>query len=150
MTTTSTGNNIIKLFCDPNVVVDAFSLRDYNYKPSQNLLRLIAAGQLKGYICAKQITDLYYIFRKYFKTQEEIKAKIKVITKLFEIIPLLKGDILHCLNTTMNDFEDAILDEVAKTNCIPYFVSNNIDDFTDSKSTVLTPEQFLTLFQLNK
>lgn len=140
----------VKVFLDTNVIVDAMTLRDSALKPSQKLLRFIAVGKVKGIICSKQITDIHCIFKKYYSTPQQINNSLKVITKLFEILPLFKGDILACLNTEMNDFEDAILDEVATVNVIPYFVTNNIDDFKNSKSMVLTPEQFLTLFQLNK
>lgn len=148
--TTSIENKPAKVFVDTNVIVDAFSLRDTNYKPSQQVLRYIAIGKIEAYICSKQITDLNYIFRKYHSNKEETRKSLKTITQLFEIKPLLKGDILACLNAEMKDFEDAVLDEVAKVNMIPYFITNNIDDFKNSKSMVLTPEQFLTLFQLNK
>lgn len=141
---------IIKVFIDTNVVIDAFTQRDLNYKPSQQLLRYIAIGKIKAFICSKQITDLNYIFRKYYSTKEEIRKTLKTLSELFEMLPLLKGDILACFNTNLSDFEDAVLDEVAKVNMIPYFVTNNTDDYKDSKSMVLTPDQFLTLFQLNK
>ena len=151
MTKTSIENDRpVKVFLDTNVIVDAMTLRDNTFKPSQELLRFIAVGKVKGIICSKQITDIHYIFKKYYSTPQQINNSLKVITKLFEILPLFKGDILACLNTEMNDFEDAILDEVATVNVIPYFVTNNIDDFKNSKSMVLTPEQFITLFQLDK
>ena len=150
MMTSIENKPIVKVFVDTNVVIDAFTQRDLNYKPSQQLLRYIAIGKLKAYICSKQITDLNYIFRKYYSTKEDIRKSLKILSELFEMLPLLKGDILACLNTNMKDFEDSVLDEVAKVNMIPYFVTNNIDDYKDSKTMVLTPDQFLTLFQLNK
>ncbi len=140
----------VKVFLDTNVIIDAFTLRDNSFKPSQEILRHIAVGNIKGIICSEQITGLHYIFKKYYSTPQQINNSLKTIVKLFDILPLFKGDILACLNTKMKDFEDAILDEVARVNVIPYFVTNNIDDFQNSKSMVLTPEQFITLFRLDK
>lgn len=148
MTKTLIENNNLKVFVDTNVIIDALTLRDYDYKPSKSLLYSIASGKVKGYICSKQITDLYYIFRKYYSKENEIRDCIKKIAGLFEMLPLLKGDVLACLTTEMSDFEDAILCEVAKVNMIPVIVTNNINHFGNSKTTVLTPEQFLQMFSL--
>ena len=148
MMTTSTENNNIKIFLDTNVIIDALTLRDYDYGPSKAVLYNVVKGKVTGYICSKQITDIYYIFRKYYKKESEIMTSIKKIVSFFEILPLFKGDILACLNTKMSDFEDAILHEVAKVNMIPIIVTNNINHFKECQTMVLTPQQFLDLFQL--
>ena len=145
---TSTENNRLRILIDTNVVIDALTLRDYDYGPSKAVLYNIVNGNVAGYICSKQITDIYYIFRKYFKNEKEIRDSVKKIVSFFEILPLLKGDILACLNTDMPDFEDAILCEVAKVNMIPIIVTNNVHHFKDCHSMVLTPQQFLELYSL--
>lgn len=148
MTTTSTENNKIKVFLDTNVVIDAITLRDYDYSPSKAVLYNIVKGNVTGYICSKQITDIYYIFRKYYSVEKDIRTSIKKIVSFFEILPLLKGDILACLNTEMPDFEDSILCEVAKVNMIPIVVTNNTNHFKNCQILVLTPQQFLDMFSL--
>ena len=148
MTMTSIENNNIKVFVDTNVIIDALTLRDYEYKPSKALLYNITEGKVKGYICSKQITDIYYIFRKYYANKNEINDCIRKIVSFFEILPLLRGDVLACLKTEMSDFEDAILCEVAKVNMIPILITNNISHFTNCKMMALTPEQFLKMFSL--
>ena len=149
MTMTSIENNHLKAFVDTNVIIDAFTQRDYSYGGSISFLRQIIKGSVTGYICDKQITDLYYVLKKYVNDESVRRKMITSITNTFEILPLLKSDVLACLNTDMNDLEDAILDEVAKVNVIPYFVTNNVKDFKNSKVPAITPEQFLTMFQLN-
>ena len=148
MMTTSTENNQIKVFLDTNVIIDAITLKDYNYKPSKALLYNIVKGNITGYICSKQITDIYYIFRKYYQNENDIRENVKKIMSFFEMLPLLKGDLLACLNTDMKDFEDAILCEVAKVNMIPILITNNIDHFKNSKTMALMPQQFLQMFSL--
>ena len=145
---TSIENKKIKVFLDTNVVIDALTLRDYDYGPSKEVLYNIVKGEVTGYICSKQITDIYYIFRKYFKSESEIRTAIQKISSFFEILPLFKGDILACLNTKMPDFEDAILYEVAKVNMIPIIITNNINHFKGCQTMILTPQQFLDTFSL--
>ena len=148
MTTTSTENKQIKIFLDTNVIVDALTLRDYDYRPSQKIIRHIVAKNISGYICSKQITDIYYIFRKYFKNERDIRDAVNTIVEFSEVLPFLKGDILACLKTEMPDFEDAILYEVAKVNMIPIIITNNINHFRGCQTMVLTPQQFLDMFSL--
>ena len=148
MTKTSIENNPVKVFLDTNVVIDAITLRDYNYLPSRQVWRHVLYGNLKGYICSKQVTDIYYIFKKYYKNEAEIRRNLSNIIESFEILPLLRGDILACLKTEMPDYEDAVINEVAKVNMIPYIITNNIQHFKKSDVTALTPQQFLDLYSL--
>ena len=140
----------MKVLFDTNVIVDALTERDVSYKPSRNLLRFVATGEVKGYITAKQITDFYYIVRKYFATEAQRRAIIRTIFELFEIIPTTKSDIAYCLNSNTQDLEDALLDEVCSVNCIDYLVTNNTKHFEKSKSIIFTPEQILKLIDVDK
>ena len=148
MMKTLTENKPAKIFLDTNVIIDALTMRDYDYHPSKQLLRCVVQGYFKGYICSKQITDINYIFRKYFPSKDLIKVNLAKITKIFEILPLLKGDILSCLNKKTPDFEDAVICEVAKVNMIPYIITNNVQHFENCGSVVLTPQQLLDIFSL--
>ena len=148
MTPISTENNQPQVFLDTNVIIDALTLRDDDYQPSRQLWRYVLLKQIKGYICSKQITDLYYIFKKYFKNEDIIRQNIADIMNSFEVLPFFKGDILACLKTDMADFEDAVLCEVAKVNMIPIVVTNNVSHFGNSKMMVLTPDQFLKIHSL--
>ena len=148
--TASIENKPIRVFIDTNVIIDALTLRDNNYQPSRQLWRHVLCGNIKGYISSKQITDIYYIFKKYYRTEQEIRANLSAIVDSFEILPFLKGDVLACLKTEMNDFEDAIICEIAKTNMIPIVVTNNLKHFTNAGLMVLDPEQTLNMFSLNQ
>ena len=144
---TSIENNQIKLFVDTNVIIDGLILRDYDYQPSRDLIRYIISGKYKGFICAKQVTDIYYIFRKYLQNKEKSLEYIRRITLFFEILPLMKGDILACINKKQKDFEDTVIAEVAKVNMIPVLVTNNVKDFEGWPLLIVSPEQFLNMYQ---
>ena len=150
MTKTSIENNHAKIFLDTNVILDAFTMRDNSYQPSKELLRYVVGGKIHGYICSKQITDIFYVYRKYCSNKKVAKEKIKDIASLFEILPLLKGDILACLHKDNIDFEDAILCEVAKVNRIKILVTNNPKHFKEWPLMILTPKECLDLLELNQ
>ena len=140
----------MKVFFDTNVILDALTERDNDYTPSKQLLRYVAAGIIEGYICAKQISDFYYIAKKYCSSKDQIMEYIDTLAQLFNIVPLLGSDIAYCLKSKMSDFEDAIIDEVACVNSVPYLVTNNIKDFEKAKSIVMHPKDLIKLLQANE
>ena len=141
---------MMRLLFDTNVILDAFFERDYDYKPSQQLMRYAAAGDIKAYLSAKQITDIYYSLRKYYSEESKRRDVIKIILKIFEILPTTKSDINYCLNSEMADLEDALLDEVCSVNCINGLVTNNIKDFNKAKSVIFSPNDVLSLIGASK
>ena len=145
---TSIESNRPKVFLDTNVIIDALTFRDYDYLPSRQIWRHVLYNEIDGFICSKQITDLHYIFKKYYKDEGIVRKYLEDISKSFEVLPFLKGDILACLKTEMPDFEDAVLCEVAKVNMVPIIVTNNIDHFNNCKMMALTPKHFLEMFSL--
>lgn len=138
------------VFFDSNVIIDGLTCRDQSYKPSRYLLVCAASGRIKGFISAKQITDIYYVLKHYFRIESERRRAIKMICDIFEILPTMKSDIQYCLNTKTKDLEDALIDEVCKVNCVDYLVTNNIKDFENAKSTIITPQQLVSLLEINK
>ncbi len=96
-------------------------------------------GKIQGYICSSQLTDIYYVLRKY--VDEATKRKIiRAVLSSFTVLPLLPSFTSYCVDSDMEDYEDAILDEVAKVNMINYLVTNDEKDFQKAKSTIITPK----------
>lgn len=135
----------MKVLFDTNVIIDAVTLRDYEYKDSQELIRYVLQGKIVGVIAAKQVTDIYYILRKYVDNVNKRKEIIRLMLDSFEVIPTLKSDLSYCLNSEISDYEDAVLDEIAKVNCIDYIVTNNVTDFSSSKTVIFEPKQLKLL-----
>ena len=50
----------------------------------------------------------------------------------------------------MDDYEDAIIDETAKVNMISYLVTNNIKDFNNSKSIIMTPKDLYNIASIEQ
>ena len=140
----------MKVFFDTNVILDALTERDNSYRPSQRLVRYVVSGSITGYISAKQLTDIYYCLKKYFSDEKQRRKLIRVILDTFEIIPTLKSDIRYCLNSDIKDLEDALIDEICHVNCIDYLVTNNVKDFQKGKSVLFTPEQLVTILEVEK
>ena len=140
----------MKVMFDSNVIIDALTERDNNYKSSRQLIRYVVAGSIKGYITAKQVTDIYYSVRKYYSNKEQIKGLIRIILNTFEILPTIKSDIAYSMNSQIEDLEDALIDEVCAVNCVQNLVTNNAKDFEKAKSTIWTPNQLLSIIEVGR
>lgn len=140
---------MIKVLFDTNVIIDAFTERTQNYLISQNLVVKAIDKEIEGFLISKQVTDIYYILRK-FKTEAERRHVLKVISKTFTILPTLASDVAYSINSKMADYEDALIDEIAKVNMLSYIITNNLKDFEKSKTMALSPENFYELLNINK
>ena len=137
----------MKVLFDTNVIVDAFIMRDYDYKDSRSLMLKAANEEIEGYISAKQITDIYYILRKYVSKEEDKRQIIKDLCEIFRVLPVLPADIGASLNINIPDFEDAIIEETAKVNMVQYIVTHNIKHFEKSKLVIITPHELIALIE---
>jgi len=134
----------MKVLFDTNVIIDAIAERYSDYDYSQKLINKVVDGEIDGYICSKQITDIYYILRKYFDEKRR-RLIIKSILETFKVIPLLPSYLSYCINSKIDDYEDSIIDEVASVNMIDFILTNNINDFSNSKAVIISPKELYTL-----
>lgn len=135
----------MKVLFDTNVIIDAFTMRDYDYKNSRDLLLKAANKEIDGYISAKQITDIYYILRKYISDDKVKKNIISDLCSIFTVLPVLSSDIKASIHTDIKDFEDAVIEETAKVNMVQYIVTHDIEHFEKSKLVICSPHDLLTL-----
>lgn len=134
---------MVKVFFDTNVIIDAFTDRDYDYRDSQRLVAKAINGDIKGYISSKQVTDIYYILRKYVQSETVKRQIIRDILDTFTVLPFLSSDAYISLNSELPDYEDAVLEELVKLHCVPFIVTHNVEHFKNSKTFVFTPKKFI-------
>lgn len=100
---------------------------------------MAASTEIEGYLCAKQVTDIYYVLRKYVKDINVRKKFISFLLKAFIIIPDNKNDYLDALNINGPDYEDDILIYFASKNSLDYIIAENTKDFIHSSIKAITP-----------
>ena len=144
-----TENSIPKVLIDTNVIIDAISERDYDYAPSKNIIRLIVSKEIKGYIGTNQITDIYYVLKKYIPNAEARRRVIGSILNTFEVVPALPSFFKYSLNQSkLDDYVDSIVEEVASVNALSFIITNNTKDYKNSKVIAITPKDYLKLFNI--
>ena len=71
---------------------------------------------------------------------------IKVLS-LIEILDTLSYNIKTVFDSPINDFEDALIEEISYQNKLSYIVTRNTKDFKNSRVKVVTPKKLLTIIK---
>ncbi|MBQ9449637.1 MAG: PIN domain-containing protein [Acholeplasmatales bacterium] len=139
----------MKVLFDSNVIIDALSERDDANKYSSILfLEAVDSRIIQGYLLSKQITDIYYVLRKYKLDEEIRKDFVNLLLKTFKVIDTKPDDLLKSLFISGTDYEDDIIMYAALNSKVDCIVTNDIKDFKNSKVKVLTPEELVNKLDL--
>lgn len=132
----------MKILLDTNVILDVLLDREPFKEDSLNAMKkAINEGHIL-YISASAVTDIFYILKK-------ANGKTKAINYLKNLLSILnvavvnENCILNALNSKINDYEDAVVDETAVYSSIDLILTRNIKDFKEAKTIVMTPSDYL-------
>lgn len=138
-----------KLFVDSDVVIDFFTDREVHANPASELFELNEHGDIKLFLSAVSINNIYYIVRKFLGHKKTLDV-IETLTEMTEIIGTSKKEIVQALNNNFTDFEDSIQYSTAlKIKDIDAIITRNIKDYKNSSITVMTPVSFLKMKEKN-
>jgi predicted nucleic acid-binding protein len=132
---------------DTNVILDDILNRTPNAEAARMVSRLVADGTVVGYITANCLTDIFYIVSKY---RDDMTAR-KVIRNLllaFEVVSVDGVDCQIAIDSSMNDFEDALVAVCAEKADLNYIVTNDKGFLSggNSSASAVSPDDFLSLF----
>jgi predicted nucleic acid-binding protein len=134
-----------KVLIDTNIILDIALQRDPFFEDACEIFTKIDNGEIKGFVTASSISDIYYISKKSCGREKTITF-IRELIDAIDILSVTKENIIDALNAEFKDFEDAIQSCVADMNRIDIIVTRNKPDFEKSTIEVYTPaELFLIL-----
>ncbi len=136
----------MKIAIDNNIILDVFQNRKPFVEFSSRILRLIETKQIKGFITANSITDIYYILKRFLKDTEKVYKAIEVLLKLVEIIDVTANDVKEAFQPQVIDFEDELMSVCANRAKMDYIITRNTKDFINSPVPAITPDDFITKF----
>ena len=138
-----------------NIVIDINIFMDFLFKrqgheKAAELFRMCSRGEIRGYICAHEITTLFYFLNKAVRDKRKIKKTLAGIIKQFTVIETNTKLLSKALSSEINDFEDAVIEVSAKEKNAGYIVTRNIKDFKKSGVKAITPEELLVMYKLHR
>jgi len=133
-----------KITVDLNVLLDFLNKRA-NHKEAAIIVDLCVKKRIKGYLCAHEFTTLSYFLTK----NRNVQLVKKILTELFDIfstIPVTETILRDSLNSSITDFEDAVIEVSSMNENVEYIITRNMSDFKSSRIKALTPTEFLQFF----
>ena len=132
-----------RILIDTDVVLDFFFDRKPFVESATIILSICEAKQIKGFVTAVIVSNVYYLLRQTAKHDKVIDS-LKMLLTIVDIIEIDKKVIIQALNSDFKDFENALQNFAAAADQnIDLIVTRNIKDFKNSKLAVMTPDLFI-------
>lgn len=137
----------MKILIDTNVVIDALTSREPFNKSAEKLFIMSANNIVDMYITASSATDIYYLVRKYLHNTESSKQIMKKLYSLIGILEVREEDCIEALESKITDYEDAVLEKVARRSGMEYIITRNQKDFESEITKVILPDDFIKIIE---
>jgi predicted nucleic acid-binding protein len=133
-----------------NTVIDINIFMDFLFKRQGHenvveIFKFCMRGNIKGFICAHEITTLCYFLDKAEKDKIKTKKVISRLMKRFTVIEINEELLSRALNSEIADFEDAVIEVSAIDRNVDYIITRNIKDFKKSIIPAKTPEELILI-----
>ena len=129
----------MKLLIDENVVIDALLGRRPFNGDAEKILAACADTHT-GCLSVNSLTDIFYILRKTMSASS-VKAVIKKLMELFEIITINNEDCQNALALPIDDFEDALVVIYANKAKVDFIVTRDKELInTDTLVKIISPD----------
>lgn len=80
----------MKILIDTNVILDVLMKRTPFFESSAQILRLCENDEIKGYITANTVTDIYYILRKHIDDRAILKDTLIKLLTIIEVADITR------------------------------------------------------------
>ena len=136
----------MKLLIDTNVVLDVLLRREPFFRTAAEVLSLTQRDEVREYVSASAITDIYYIANKQMKDRDAVRDLLKRLLMIVSVAAVSEWEIQNALNLAWGDFEDSVQYSVALLNEMDGIVTRNPSDYQEANMRIWLPEQTLELF----
>ena len=129
---------------DTNIVIDVLHQREPFAKEAAQILKLVEQGDIKASVCATTVTTIDYLATKFTDSAQSRKL-VNFLLALCDVADVNKRVLLAALESSMTDYEDAVIAESAKSSGIRTIITRNGKDFKGSGLNVYSPSQWLAI-----
>ena len=125
-----------KVFLDINILVDLIDASRVGHQSAKDLFSLIEKGKVRGYFSESIINTTAYLVKKVVPAILFNKL-MKRLSQLIKVLPCTNLIIEQACKQVKNDFEDAVLYQIAIVNKMDFFITSDIKDFKNIEHAVL-------------
>ena len=133
----------MKLLVDTNVILDVLLQREPFAEAAANILSLTRRENIREYISASAVTDIYYIANRQIKDSTAVKDLLKRLLMVVSVAAVSEQEIQNALRLPWADFEDSVQYSVALLNEMDGIITRNPKDYQGANIRVWLPEEAL-------
>ena len=133
----------MRILIDTNIVLDVMLKREPFYRMSLEILRLAKKDDVKEYISASTVTDIYYLAYRQLRDKGNVKNLMKELLTVVSVASVSGQEIENAISLEWNDFEDSVQYSVAYLQEMDGIVTRNPNDYREAKIKVWKPEELL-------
>ena len=138
-----------KLFLDTNIILDILDRERPFSKEAEVLFKFIEDGTFAAFFSESVITTTDYVLIKKFTNVQ----RVSILTDLLKLVTIIECSNRIVRNALLKsaDVEDAILYELALTEKLEYFITNDkqaLNKLATKKLPIVTTKDFLQLLKV--
>ena len=135
----------MRILFDTCIIIDYLLNRNEFSNEAKKVIMPVVDKTTYGFITVKSLMDIHYIVKKYLHNEKDTRNIINILLESFILVDSTAQDATKALTSNINDFEDALMVESAKSIKADCIVSRNIKDFKKSDIPVITSKELLSM-----
>lgn len=137
----------MKILIDTNVIIDALTSREPWNESAEKIFIMAANNIVDMYITASSTTDIYYLVRKHLHNTETARQVMSKLYSLVGILEVKEEDCVDALVSPITDYEDAVVEQVARRSSVECIVTRNQKDYELGLAKVFLPDDFIQFME---
>ncbi len=133
----------MRILLDTNVVLDILLERSIFLDDSLEMMKKAISNGDKLFLSASAATDIYYIVHKNTNSKDRALTCVKSIVTILDFAKVDEEIILSATQSKLSDFEDAVVEAVAKSISADCIITRDVNHFKKSSKRILTPKQYI-------
>lgn len=137
----------MKVLIDTNIVIDALTSREPWNEYAEKLFLMAANNIIDIYITVSSATDIYYLIRKHLHSTVTARQIMGKLYSLVGILEVKSEDLIDALASPIKDYEDAVVEQVARRSHMECIVTRNQKDYEAGLIQIYSSEDFIRFME---
>jgi len=137
----------LRVIVDTNVVLDVLLARAPFVKSASRVFALVEQSKIEASLCATTVTTVHYLLTQSLSRDEGRRA-LRGLLELFEIAPVNRPVLEGALQSKIEDFEDAVVEQAGRLAGAEAIITRNTKDFRRSSIKALDPAELLLAVEM--
>ncbi|HCP32212.1 TPA: PIN domain nuclease [Candidatus Acetothermia bacterium] len=137
----------MRVIVDTNVVLDVLLARRSFVESASRVFALVEQSRIEASLCATTVTTVDYLLTQSL-SRDEGRQALRGLLELFEIAPVNRSVIEEALQSKIEDFEDAVLEQAGRLTGAEAIITRTTKDFRKSSIKALDPAELLLALEM--